>query len=61
MRRGEPVDVALGLECAWPGSQGPRPARMATPRTVYKARLVTFVLWILTGLGYGGAVSERGQ
>ncbi len=60
MRRGEPVDVALGLECAWPERYGPRPAR-PVPRAVHKARLVTFVLWILTGLRYGGAVSERGQ
>jgi hypothetical protein len=63
MRRAEGGDWSeenFGLECAWPGIPGPRQARMAD-RTVHKARLVTFVLWILTGLGYGGGVSERGQ
>jgi len=60
MRRAETGDDAIGLECAWPGVSGPRTARVAR-RAVYPARLVTFVLWILTGLRYGAGVSERGQ
>ncbi|KPK04767.1 MAG: hypothetical protein AMJ64_12865 [Betaproteobacteria bacterium SG8_39] len=63
MRRAEATgqpNESLGLECAWPGISGPRQARTGR-RPVHRARLVTFVLWILTGLGYGGGVSERGQ
>jgi len=60
MRRSEPTEIALGLECAWPGASEPRQACLSR-QPVHKARLVTFVLWILAGLGYGGAVSERGQ
>jgi len=60
MKRQEQTDLALGLECAWPGVSGPRQARLAR-RPVHGARLVTFVLWILAGLRYGSGVSERGQ
>jgi hypothetical protein len=52
-------DHDLGLECAWPEVSAPRRAQLRP--TVHGARLVTFLLWILAGLGYRGGVSERGQ
>ena len=50
----------LGLECAWPEVCAPRQAQLPR-RTVHGARLVTYVLWVLAGLRYGGGVSARGQ
>jgi hypothetical protein len=59
MRTRAGQDHDLGLECAWPEVSAPRQARLRP--TVHGARLVTFLLWVLAGLGYGGGVSERGQ
>lgn len=60
MRPRTPENHDIGLECAWPQVAAPRQARLAG-HTVHGARLVIFVLWILAGLRYGEAVSERGQ
>jgi hypothetical protein len=56
-----PTDIALGLECAWPGVSEPRQARLFRSRIVRRLGLVTFVLSIFAAVLYGEGVSERGQ